>query len=235
MRAALQFDPAAAHVSVLDTPEPEYFHKTPLLEGSWASWLVTASSHGQTCSIKSGTVLRPSADDLFIVLGGCVVVTGIDASHSSKPLFVTAMKRGDIIIKPQYSSVDFSFTARNEVHLLHVSGKHYKDFRDAVKNSEAGIMATELTLLALHGVAAHSLLLNETSRLLRVATTLALHPDVPRGRNGTIVSCTKEQLLSYAGVFNRRIGARAFRELEEAGTIVFDGYKKFLYCGEVPA
>lgn len=229
MNSALNLFTATRGISVSNTPEPSYFSKSSLLEGSWASWLVTAMTHGQLCTMRAGGSINPADDDMFIVLAGCVVVTGIDQHADSKPLFVSAMKCGDIIIKPQYSSVEFTYAARGEVQLLHLGGEHFREFSSSVKNSEAGIMATELTLLSLHGSAAHSLLLDENARVLRVAKGLAEHPDVPRTKEGVVVTSTKEELLSYAAIFNRRIGARAFKALEQTGQVVFDGYKKFIY------
>jgi CRP-like cAMP-binding protein len=229
MTAANTLTTTPRNVQVLETPAPTYFSMSPLLEGSWASWLVTALSLGQSTTLRAGAVLHPAATDLYIVLSGCVVVTVIDRQHTSKPLFVTAMQCGDIIIRPRYSPMEFIYTAKGDVQLLHIHGPGYHQFKNAVKNSEAGLMAAELTLLALHGAAAHSLLQDEKSRLLRVAQSLAGHPEVPRTRGGVMVYSTKEELLCYAGIFNRRIGARAFKDLSDAGLIVFEGYKRFQY------
>lgn len=229
MTTLLSPAPASRSAQSLDTPEPHYFSKTALLEGSWGGWLVAALGNGTTSSLRDGAVIHPAENEMFIVLSGCVVVTGIDTHHQSKPLFVMAMQRGDIIIRPQYSSIVFSYTAREDCLLLHLHGAGYRQFMRSVKNSAAGEMAAELTLLGLHGEAAQSLLLDAKQRLLRVAHCLASHPDVSRTRDGVMVKSTKEELLSYCGIFNRRIGAKAFKELHDCGAIVFEGYKRFVF------
>lgn len=222
---------ASKQTQVLDTPSPSYFTTSPLLEGSWATWLITALTIGQTIQVSNGGVLLPTATDLYIVIRGCVVVTGVENNESSMPLFVTAMKRGDIIVRPRYSPMNFSYTAKGDVQLLHVHGRGYNDFLATIENIEAGLMATELSLLALHGAAAHSLVQNEKVRLLQIAQTLAEHPESARAGDGVIVACMKEELLGYAGISNRRIGARVFKILEEEGRVIFEGYKKFIYRG----
>lgn len=231
MTPAHQNSLASKQAQVLDTPAPAYFSTSPLLEGSWANWLIKALTLGQTIQVSNGGVLLPTATDLYIVIRGCVVVTGVENNDSSMPLFVTAMKRGDIIVRPRYSPMNFSYTAKGDVQLLHVHGRGYSEFLAAIENIEAGLMATELTLLALHGAAAHSLVQDEKVRLLQIAQTLAEHPESARAGDGVMVACMKEELLGYAGISNRRIGARVFKILEEEGRVIFEGYKKFIYRG----
>lgn len=220
---------ASKQTQVLDTPAPAYFTTSPLLEGSWANWLIKALTHGQAIQVSHGGVLLPTATDLYIVIRGCVVVTGVENNDSSMPLFVTAMKRGDLIVRPRYSPMNFSYTAKGDVQLLHVHGRGYREFFDDVENIEAGLMATELTLLARHGAAAHALVQDEKVRLLQIAQTLAEHPESARAGDGVMVAGSKEELLGYAGISNRRIGARAFKVLEEEGRVIFEGYKKFIF------
>lgn len=234
MNATFQHSSAAGTmmVDLLTTPEPLHFSKTPLLEGIWASWLVTALRLGNIIHVPAGTVFQPTDTDLYIILDGCVIATCHDRDQSLKPLFVSAMQRSDMIIRSRYSQLAFSYTCKGAVQALHIQGTKFREFTNAVKNSEVALMATELTMLAMHGERAHSLLQEETSRLLSVIKSLASHPDVIRLHQGVQVSASKEELLTYSGIYNRRVGARAFKALDDAGIVRFHGYKRFTYIAE---
>lgn len=220
-------------VSPLDAPPPAWFLANAALADSWPLWIVTAAELGARVSVSDGDVLSVTDDDLYFLLSGCFVVTSEAETPNAKPFFIEALRRGDLIMPIRHAEVGFVYQARSHAEMLRISGKQLTAFLASLPNGETGLLAGEIHLLSQLGIAAKALFLSDEDRILRVAGALASHPEVPKTASGALVASNKEELRALACV-DRKAGIRAFKALNAAGLLIFEGYKKFFYR-ETPA
>lgn len=213
---------------ILATPEPHWFGRSSLLSGSWPSWLITASQFGEECHFSNGTMIDPSRGDLFILMSGCVNIYAEMLDSGSSGALVDFLGPGDLVARQRHTEFDFKYRVRGKATVLMIKQDRIEAFSLALKNLEAGLMASEMHIVGKFAQAAASLLLPDTERLLRIAGSLASHPVSFRSQKGMEVHATKEEIRMYAGLM-RRQAARAWAELADAGVVVFDGYKRFFY------
>lgn len=219
-------------LSVYETPEPAWFDSSPQ-KGPWATWLINGHHFGSVINLEARTQLDTSRGDFYVVLKGCVVSFGVAPDTTSRRVFVDVLRHGDLIWPLRQKQVEFVFETRSRTYLLKVPRAKYADYIIANPHSDTVLMAAELDLMTKHSQAAHVQFSRDIDRIKRVIQMLVEHPDArPTGR-GIEVHASKEEIRSLAGV-ERRSGSRAFKTLEDEGTITFNGYKTFYYCAKSP-
>jgi CRP-like cAMP-binding protein len=214
-------------LAVLDTPAPTWFATAPHA-GSWSSWLVQGTHYGKVIDMGVKQPLVADTGDFFILLSGCIVVYGVSKEGSSKPVFVDALRRGDVICPLMHDQVKFIYETRTPAQLLRVSKEKYPAFMNDLRYSETVLLAAELHLMAKHSNAAQFHFAKDLERIKRVVNLLVQHPDSVHTPRGIEVHASKEEIRNLAGV-ERRSGSRAFKILEDEGVINFNGYKAFFY------
>lgn len=219
-------------ISVLATPEPTWFHKSPQ-KSSWASWLIQSNHYGSITEIGPKQMIDASAGDFFIVLQGCVTVSGI-APDRQKSVFVDALRSGDIIWSLNQNSVVFEYETRTMTVLLKVPKRMHAEFNTGISYYETVLMAGELDLMTKHSLATQYHFANPVDRVSRVINILVQHPEALSGPRGIEVHASKEDIRHLAGL-ERRLSTQAFKTLEGDGTVNFNGYKTFFYREPVQA
>ncbi|MDF9779227.1 hypothetical protein [Pseudomonas baetica] len=214
-------------LTLLDTPQPAWFGTAPHA-GSWGSWLLQGSAYGNVIDLSANQPLVADKGDFYILLSGCIIVHGVSPQSSSKPIFVDALRRGDVICPLRHDQVKFLYKTRTAASLLKVSKDKYQAFMNDLKYSETVLLAAELHLMALHSNAAHLHFAKDLERIERVVNVLVQHPDSTHTPRGIEVQASKEEIRTLAGV-ERRSGSRAFKTLEDEGVLFFNGYKAFFY------
>lgn len=220
-------------IAVFDTPEPDWFQTSPQ-KGTWASWLINSNFYGALIELPPKTPI--ASDDFFIVVKGCVVAYGLSPDGVSRNVFVDALRPGDMIWPMHEKPVHFGFETRSTTHLISVPKAAYQDCIRSIGYSETVLMAAELSLMTKHSRAVQFLFAKDLDRIKRVITMLADHPDAHPTTHGIEVMAAKEEIRMLAGV-ERRSGSRAFKALQDEGTVRFRGYKSFFYrpFAEIPA
>lgn len=225
-------------LTILDTPPPSWFATAPHA-GSWSSWLVQGSHYGKIIDMGVKQTLVADTGDFFILLSGCIIVFGVSQESTSKPVFVDALRRGDVICPLRHDQVKFVYETRTPAQLLRVSKEKYQAFMNDLRYSETVLLAAELHLMAKHSSAAQHLMAKHSSaaqfhfakdleRIKRVINLLVQHPDSTQTPRGIEVQASKEEIRTLACV-ERRSGSRAFKILEDEGMINFNGYKAFYF------
>ncbi|HDS0957000.1 TPA: Crp/Fnr family transcriptional regulator [Pseudomonas putida] len=214
-------------ITVFDTPEPEWFKTSPL-KSSWASWLINGNHYGKLIEVQPKTTLDTNQGDFYIVLKGCVVAFALSLDGKSKSVFVDALRRGDMIWPLQPKQVRFGYETRSLTYLLQVPQAKYDEYMKSNGYSETVLMAAELDLVKKHSQSALYLFAKDLDRIKRVICMLVGHPDARPTDRGIEVMASKDEIRTLAGV-ERRSASRAFKVLEDEGTIKFDGYKTFFF------
>lgn len=217
-------------ISLLDTPEPKWFQTSPQ-KSSWASWLIQANHYGQIIQLEPKQRVDANRGDFFIVLKGCVVTSGI-FPDGHKPVFVDALRRGDLIWPLKQKHVLFEYETRTPTFLMKIARDKYRDFMSGNSYYETVLMAGELDLMTKHSHAAQFHFAKDLDRIKRVISLLVHHPDSQATQRGIEVQASKEEIRYLAGV-ERRSGSRAFKVLEDEGVLSFSGYKSFLFKAQL--
>lgn len=212
-------------ISAFDTPEPDWFQNCPV-KSTWTSWLINSNHYGSLIEVPPKETIKGS--DFHIVVKGCVLAFAQSLDGHPKGVFVDTLGPGDLIWPLPKKDVLFSYETRSLTHLISVPRAAYLEFSNSIVYSEAVLMAAELNLMTKHARASQFLFAKDLDRVKRVITTLAGHPDAHHSARGIEVMACKEEIRTLAGV-ERRSGSRAFKILEEEGTVRFCGYKSFLY------
>lgn len=219
-------------ITVLATPEPAWFHTSPQ-KSSWASWLIQSNHYGSIIEIEPKEMIDTSTGDFYIVLQGCVTVSGV-APDRQKSVFVDALRSGDIIWSLNQKSVVFEYETRTKTCLLKVAKRKHAEFNTGISYYETVLMAGELNLMTKHSLATQFHFANPVDRVSRVINILVQHPEALSSPRGIEVHASKEDIRHLAGL-ERRLSSQAFKTLEGEGTVNFSGYKTFFYKEAVQA
>ncbi|XHV08050.1 putative catabolite gene activator family protein (plasmid) [Pseudomonas aeruginosa] len=214
-------------LAVYETPQPSWFDTSPQ-KGPWSTWLIHGVHMGATVELPAKTMIDTNRGDFYVVLKGSVVSYGASPETPNRRVFVDVLRPGDIIWPMRQKQVCFVFETRAKTYLLKVPKSKYSDYIVANPHSETVLMAGELDLMTKHSQAAHMQFSLDIDRIKRVIQILVEHPDARDTNRGIEVQASKEEIRTLAGV-ERRSGSRAFKTLEEEGTLSFNGYKSFFY------
>jgi CRP-like cAMP-binding protein len=198
-------------ISALDLPAPAWLLDVPEVSCEWAKLLIAASLHGRIETYARGTVLETSPHDLLLVLKGCVLAIAPPQHDDGHHVFISALRKGDIITPSINSRVRIGLHARSTTTALRVPQSAIPEYM-----SDVGVL---------------SKLLRDQAKILRVIEILASHPEAVNTTAGMEIEASKDEIRTLAGV-HRRSATRAFHALVEAGIVSFNGYKRVYFTGK---
>jgi CRP-like cAMP-binding protein len=217
-------------ISALDLPAPGWLKEAPEVSADWAKLLVAASLHGRIETYARGTEIETSPNDLLLVLKGCVLCIAPAQHDDGHHIFISALRKGDIITPSIFSRVRIGLHARSTITALRVSHTVIPEYMSNPGVLEKLFFAMELELTRVFAEAATATLLRDQAKILRVIEILASHPEAICTTAGMEIEASKDEIRSLAGV-HRRSATRAFHALVESGVVSFNGYKRVYLSG----
>jgi CRP-like cAMP-binding protein len=193
--------------------------------------LIAASLHGRIETYARGKEIEASPHDLLLVLKGCVLAIAPPQHDDGHHIFISALRKGDIITPSINKRVRIGLHARSTTTALRVPQTAIPEYMSDVGVLEKFFLALELELTRVYAEAATATLLRSQAKILRVIEILASHPDSVRTTAGMEIETNKDEIRSLAGV-HKRSATRAFQALVEAGIVSFNGYKRVYFNGK---
>ncbi|KZN20744.1 Crp/Fnr family transcriptional regulator [Pseudomonas sp. FW300-N1B4] len=218
-------------ISALDLPAPSWLKDAPEVSCEWAKLLIAASLHGRIETYARGKVLETSPHDLLLVLKGCVLAIAPPQHDDGHHVFISALRKGDIITPSINSRVRIGLHARSTTTALRVPQSAIPEYMSDVGVLAKFLFTLELELTRVYAEAATATLLRDQAKILRVIEILASHPEAVNTTAGMEIEASKDEIRTLAGV-HRRSATRAFHALVEAGIVSFNGYKRVYFTGK---
>lgn len=218
----------STQITVLDVPAPEWIKHHPDLSPHWGELIICAKKYGRITQYEPGATITTTPGDLYLVINGCLIASTNPLSVPDAPIYISALKRGDIITPDICRKIPISLSARTNTTVLCIHSGSINDFAAEVSNSGQFLASLNIELAQKYAEAAQSLLLKDQDRILRVIANLATHPESKDTVDGIQIEIRREDVRKYAGV-QIRSATRAFAGLSDSGVIKFNGYKRIYY------
>lgn len=216
---------------LMDVPAPDWIVGNDCLFSHWGSFLLAMIKHGSVETVGKAEPLCLGESEFGLLIDGGVYATDPTGGDDARSLLIKFLSRGDL------------FTAAIDGRLSLQLLPHCKSTCLIVREQGVAAFKAEFPFwdriipLLFAGMAqTHAQVVSESAgrdldRIHRVLKMLAAHPTAIDSKLGREVEANKQQIRDLAGV-QKRSATRAFKALEDAGTVSFYGYKRLFYRGD---
>lgn len=216
---------------LMDVPAPGWIVEDEFLFAHWGSFLLAMIKHGSVETIRRTDRFTMSASEFGLLIDGGLYATDSPGINDSRTLLIQFLQRGDLFATAIGGSLHLQLAPHCKTTCLVIREQVFESFR-----AEFPFWDRIFPLLCAGMAQAYSRAVSDSvgrdqDRIRRVLKMLASHPTAIDSKLGREVEANKQQIRDLAGV-QKRSATRAFRALEESGTVSFYGYKRLFFRGD---
>lgn len=213
---------------LMDVPAPDWIVKNECLFAHWGSFLLAMIKHGSIETIHKNESFELASLEFGLLIDGGLYVTDSPEGDDPRTLLIQFLQRGDLFSTAISGRQHLQLTPHCKTTCLIIREQAFEPFR-----TEFPLWDRIFPLVSAGTAQAYSTALRDSAgrdqaRIKRVITILASHPTAIDSKLGREIEANKQQIRDLAGV-QKRSATRAFRVLEDSGTVSFYGYKRLFY------